>query len=92
MTKLEHYLDGIRAKILDEARAAMAGLEQVLDVEEFRAQMDATVENITDEYAQGFCNDASARQFGDYPYDGTDYDRSPEPTSWQDYARNHEEG
>lgn len=69
--QLAQYLESISTKIQDEARAEMAGLEEVLDADEYQAQMAATAENITDAYAEGFCDDRAARMYGDYPYDGS---------------------
>ena len=78
MKPLDRYLNSIREKIEAEARAEVDGLEQVLDHDEFRVQVDAAIENITDAYAEGFCDDRSARMYGDYPYDGSFADQEQE--------------
>ena len=98
MTKLQDYLSSIQANILAEAKAELVDSGITEDSEEYAEALANAVEEITDEYGQGFADDADARRNGDYPYDGSlgrdlpDFDRSPEPGSWEYRARYYGEG
>lgn len=62
MKPLDRYLESIREKIEAEARAEAA---------ENGGHMDEYIDDIRDAYAEGFCEDQQAREYGDYPYDGS---------------------
>lgn len=69
MKPLDQYLNSIEAKVALEANAEIA---------EHGGDFDEAYQNIRDAYAEGFCDDQSARMYGDYPYDGSFADQGQE--------------
>lgn len=78
-TTLAQYLESLREQIVQEAKAELALRPH--------ADFDELIEGITDAYAQGFCDDQQAREYGDYPYDGSmdDYRDDYPDTRSQEY-------